>query len=161
MKYIRSFLIIFSMFLSSGQVFSQTFNAGVGFGKPSEFVFQSYKNQELISLRLLGAVHKAGVYHVPKDIKLITLLSLAGGTTKDAEVEKIIIGSESKKMVTEVSLYKAMNNQAQKEYEFNTNDTIFIEHKKSVISDNSWKVISVMSMLLTATLTAMAINDNL
>ncbi|PIK14793.1 hypothetical protein [Halobacteriovorax sp. JY17] len=161
MKYIRSFLIVYSLFLSSSQVFAQSFNAGVGFGKPSEFVFQSYKNQELISLRLLGAVNKAGLYHVPKDIKLITLLSLAGGTSKDAEVEQIMIGSESRKEVIKVNLYEAINEQAHREYEFNSNDTIFVKHKKPFISNDSWKIISVISVLLTTALTAIAIDDKI
>ncbi|WP_372654633.1 hypothetical protein [Halobacteriovorax sp.] len=161
MKFIRSFIVVYSLFLSSSQVFSQTFNAGVGFGKPSEFVFQSYKNQELISLRLLGAVNKAGLYHVPKDIKLVTLLSLAGGTAKDAEVEEIVIGNETRKEVTHINLYEAINKQVDKEYEFKSNDTIFVKHKKPFISNDSWKIISVISVLLTTALTAIAINDKI
>lgn len=161
MKYIRSFLVVYSLFLTSNQIFAQNFNAGVGFGKPSEFVFQSYKNQELISLRLLGAVNKAGLYHVPKDIKLLTLLSLAGGTAKDAEVEEIMIGSESQKELTKVNLYEAINKQVNQEYKFKPNDTIYVKHKKPFISNDSWKIISVISVLLTTALTAIAIDDKI
>lgn len=161
MKYIRIFLVVYSMFVSSSQVFAQSFNAGVGFGKPSEFVFQTYKNQELISLRLLGAVRKAGLYHVPKDIKLVTLLSLAGGTTKDAEVEEIVIGSETGNNVKKINLYEAMNNQINSDYKFSSNDTVFIKHKKPFISNDSWKIISVISVLLTTALTAIAIDDKI
>ncbi len=161
MKFIRTFLVVYSLFISSSQVFANGFNAGVGLGKTSEFVFQTYKNQELISLRLLGAVNRAGLYHVPKDIRLVTLLSLAGGTTKDAEVEEIVIGNESKKTVTEINLYEAINKQVDKEYEFSSNDTIFVKHKRPFISNDSWKIISVISVLLTTALTAIAINDKI
>ena len=61
---------------------------------PSEFVFESYPNQDLIPIRLLGAVKNAGLYHVPANMKLTTLLSLAGGTNTEADLENIVIGND-------------------------------------------------------------------
>lgn len=161
MRYIRTFLVVYSFFMASTQAFSQTFNAGVGLGKPSEFVFQTYKNQELISLRLLGAVNRAGLYHVPKDIELVTLLSLAGGTSRDAEVEEIVIGSETKSDVKKINLYDVMNKQASVDHKFQSNDTVFVKHKQPFISSEGWRAMSIIGMLFTAALTAVAIDDKI
>ncbi len=76
---------------------------------PSEFVFESYPNQQLIPIRLLGAVKNAGLYHVPANMKLTTLLSLAGGTTGDADLENIVIGNDQKNLITPQGEVKSLS----------------------------------------------------
>jgi hypothetical protein len=136
-------------------------------GTPSEFVFQSYPNQELIPIRLLGAVKKAGLYHVPKDMKLTTLLSLAGGTTSDADINKIMIANDKPTEVTSTSSnkYYDLENQLKETgsnpYKLKSNDIILVKNKKPFISSDAWRVISIISVSLTAVLTAIAIDDKL
>ena len=161
MNKFKVLLVTFSLLLSFNRVFGQSYNAGVGFAKPSEFVFQTYKNQKLISIRLLGAVNKAGVYHVPKDLKLVTLLSLAGGTTSEADVEDILVGNESEGQSQKIDLYESIKSGSKGAYSLKANDVILVKRKKSLISNDTWKIISVISVLLTGALTAIAINDKI
>ena len=64
-------------------------NSKYNINSASEYVFESYPNQDLIPIRLIGAIKNAGLYHIPANMKLITLLALAGGTSNDADLKKI------------------------------------------------------------------------
>ena len=149
-------------------------------GTPSEFVFQSYPNQELVPIRLLGAVKKAGLYHVPKNMKLITLLSLAGGPTGDADLEKVMISndkfsvklknqSKRKKLFGQpkakashyLNLEDSLEKGSEGAYVLKPNDIVLVKNKKPWISNDTWRVISILSVVLTSALTAMAIDDRL
>jgi hypothetical protein len=142
-------------------------------GSPSEFVFESYPNQDLIPIRLLGAVSKAGLYHVPKKMKLITLLSLAGGTTKDANLEEVIISNEyikpkksnnlsrSYKKTLTVNLEQRLLDESKQLHVLKANDIVLVKHKEPLVSTDTWRIISIVSVSLTGLLTALAIDDRL
>jgi hypothetical protein len=134
----------------------------------SEFIFESYPNQELIPIRLLGAIKNAGLYHIPTNMKLITLLVLAGGTTTDADLENILIGNdqrpihatnETDKKSMSVNLEEVLKKGAQNDYTLVSNDIVLIKNKSPLISNDSFRVVSVISVLLTAVLTAIVIRD--
>ncbi|GAB4011446.1 MAG: hypothetical protein Fur0010_05940 [Bdellovibrio sp.] len=137
--------------------------------QPSEFIFQSYKDEELISIRLLGEVHRAGLYHVPKNLKLTTLLTLAGGTTNNADLTKVVIGNDlngvkdnssgDKKNSLTIDLEKTLERDPKKDYSLQTNDIVLVKSKESLISNDTWRLLSVVSLLLTSVLTVMAIED--
>lgn len=137
---------------------------------PSEFVFESYPNQELIPIRLLGAVKNAGLYHVPVNMKLTTLLSLAGGTSNEADLENIVIGNdqqnvispsgEEKKSLT-VNLEQVLKAGAKNDYTLASNDIVLIKNKSPLISNDSFRIISIVSVVLTALLTAVVIKDKI
>ena len=134
---------------------------------PSEFVFESYPNQQLIPIRLLGAVKNAGLYHVPANMKLTTLLSLAGGTTGDADLENIVIGNDQKNLITpqgevkslSMNLEEVLKNGAKEDYTLTSNDIVLIKNKEPFVSNDSFRIISLVSVLLTTILTAVLIKD--
>jgi hypothetical protein len=142
-------------------------------GTPSEFLFQSYKNQELISIRLLGAVNKPGLYHVPKNVNLVTLLTLAGGPTKNADIEKIKIGNDSRAFTGKKSiatfkqkdltlnLNKAITNGNDSRYRLDSNDIVLVNEKEALISNSTFRLVSVISVVLSGILTALVIDDRL
>jgi hypothetical protein len=134
----------------------------------SEFIFESYPNQELIPIRLLGAIKNAGLYHIPPNMKLITLLSLAGGTTNEADLENIVIGNDQQNVVSRsgeekksltVNLEETLKNGAKADYTLMPNDIILINNRSPLISNDSFRIITIMSVLLTSLLTAVIIND--
>lgn len=136
---------------------------------PSEFIFESYPNEPLIPIRLLGAVKNAGLYHVPSNIKLTTLLSLAGGTNPDADLEKIVIGNDlnhssvengKAKSVT-LDLEEVIKYGGANDYVLNSNDIVLVKNKSPFISNDSFRVISIVSVILTSLLTAVLIQDKL
>lgn len=134
----------------------------------SEFIFESYPNQELIPIRLLGAIKNAGLYHIPSNMKLTTLLALAGGTTSEADLENILIGNDQqsihssngidKKSLT-VDLEQVLKSGATTDYTLVSNDIVLIKNKTPLISNDSFRIISIVSVLLTTILTAVIIHD--
>jgi hypothetical protein len=137
-------------------------NAKYNVNSASEFIFESYPNQVLIPIRLLGAIKNAGLYHIPPDMKLMTLLSLAGGTTSEADIENIIIGNDQQvkdKKSLSVNLEENLKNGATSDYILVPNDIILIKNKTPLVSNDSFRIISIVSILLTSVLTAIIIND--
>lgn len=142
-------------------------------GTPSEFLFQSYKNQELISIRLLGAVKKPGLYHVPKNVNLVTLLTLAGGPTQSADIERIKIGNDSRAFTGKKSiatfkqkdltlnLNKAITAGTDPRYKLESNDIVLVNQKEALISNSTFRLVSVISVVLSGILTALVIDDRL
>lgn len=135
---------------------------------PSEFVFESYPNQELIPIRLLGAVKNAGLYHVPANMKLTTLLSLAGGTSNEADLENIVIGNDQQNVVApngqqqkslNLNLEDVLKNGAKNDYTLASNDIVLIKNKSPLVSNDSFRIISIISVILTTVLTAVIIHD--
>ena len=135
---------------------------------PSEFVFESYPNQELIPIRLLGAVKNAGLYHVPVNMKLTTLLSLAGGTSSEADLENIVIGNDQQNITApngeqkkslNLNLEEVLKNGAKEDYTLASNDIVLIKNKSPLVSNDSFRMISIVSVILTTILTAVLIHD--
>ena len=143
-------------------------NSKYNLSSPSEFIFESYPNQQLIPIRLLGAVKNAGLYHVPATMKLTTLLSLAGGTTNEADLENIVIGNDSRDLKNpngesvkslNLNLEEVLQNGAKDDYTLMSNDIVLIKNKEPLVSNDSFRMISIVSVILTAVLTAVLIHD--
>jgi len=122
----------------------------------------------LIPIRLFGAIKNAGLYHIPANMKLITLLTLAGGTTNEADLEHILIGNDQqdtrpvagdeKKSLT-VNLEETMKTGARSDYTLVPNDIILVQSKVPLISNDSFRMVTVASLILTSILTVVVIRD--
>lgn len=141
-------------------------NLKYNLSSPSEFVFESYPNQPLIPIRLLGAVKNAGLYHVPAEMKLTTLLSLAGGTTSEADLENIVIGNDQKKEGQQqamrsqtLNLEEVLEGKLSADYTLASNDIVLIKNKEPMISNDSYRIVTVVSLFLTIILTGVLIHD--
>lgn len=129
----------------------------------SEFIFESYPNQELIPIRLIGAIKNAGLYHIPSDMKLTTLIALAGGTTAEADIENIIIGNDQKNKETikskNINIEQILKNGAETDYTLVPNDIVLVKNKSPMISNDTLRTVSVISIVLTTILTALLIKE--
>lgn len=158
-------ILINQTFAATNEV---TKNQKYNLSSPSEFVFESYPNQELIPIRLLGAVKNAGLYHVPVNMKLTTLLSLAGGTSNEADLENIVIGNDQQNVIAadgsskkslNLNLEEVLKSGAKNDYTLASNDIVLIKNKSPLISNDSFRIISIVSVVLTTLLTAVIIKD--
>ncbi len=144
-------------------------NSKYNLSSSSEFIFESYPNQELIPIRLLGAIKNAGLYHIPADMKLSTLLALAGGTTTDADLENIVVGNDQQRAPTSnnndekksltINLEESLKNGAATDYTLVPNDIVLVKNKSPMISNDSFRAISIVSVVLTSVLTGLLIRD--
>lgn len=175
-KFLASILSALLMVLSNQALafeLSERSSQQLKLSRPSEFLFQDYKNQELISIRLLGAVAKPGLYHVPKNVNLVTLLTLAGGPTRNADIEKIKIGNDSKAFTGKKSvatfkqknltlnLNRAITAGSDPKYMLQSNDIVLVNQKKAWISSDTFRLVSILSVVLSGVLTALVIDDRL
>jgi hypothetical protein len=172
LRLVKSWIVIVSLIISTQPGFAQisfapTFSeetfSNTPPNRPAEFIYQTYKGEELISIRLLGSVQRAGLYHVPKNMNVTTLLSLAGGTSRDADLRKITITNELRQQHNplHLNLEQTFESGSGEAYQLQTNDLVFVAERRPFISNDTWKAISIISVVLTSALTAIAINDRL
>ncbi|PIP95648.1 MAG: hypothetical protein COV37_19215 [Bdellovibrio sp. CG11_big_fil_rev_8_21_14_0_20_39_38] len=171
MKRLISAILCYSLLISSSYAFeiSDIKARQYKLSQPSEFIFQSNRDEELISIRLLGEVQRAGLYHVPKNLKLITLLSLAGGTTNNANLNEVLIGNDlhgvkdnetgKKQESLVLDLEKTLENNPKNDYALQTNDIVLVKPRTSLISNDTFRLVTVISVILTSALTVLAIED--
>jgi len=169
---IKTYIIITSLVLTMSSAHAQislaptysdeTFSNSAP-NRPAEFIYQTHKGEELVSIRLLGSVQRAGLYHVPKNMNVTTLLSLAGGTSRDADLRKITISNELRQDMRafRINLEKSFETGQGEMYQLQPNDLVFVAEKRPIVSNDTWKAISILSIILTSALTALAINDRL
>lgn len=167
MRKLTAIVILYSLIISQSFAAQNetTKKSKYAVNSSSEFIFESYPNQELVPIRLLGAVKNAGLYHIPTNMKLTTLLALAGGTTSEADLENIMIGNDQQgskdmdgKSLT-VNLEDVLKKGARDDYTLMSNDVVLIKNKTPFISNDSFRIISIVSVLLTSVLTAVLIHD--
>ncbi len=164
-KYLNSFLIIFLLLCNPlGQIHAQgRQDSDFELLRPSEYKFQNFKDQELIAVRLLGAVTKAGLYHIPKNLTLATLLSLAGGPTPNANLQEVIITNdqETYKRHNTYNFVDSLETGDPSPYTLKPHDIILLKKKRPFISSDTWRFVTIGSVLLTSVLTALAIDDRI
>jgi len=117
-------------------------------GAGAVYTFQNYPTEVLITVKVLGEVRSPGLYRVPQNTTLVTLLTLSGGVTSDASGEVVITNADLK---------------SRKTYDFNDlnrnenavnpivriEDTVFVPKKSRLIGENTVAVISVLSSITT------------
>lgn len=157
------FILIYSIGISHSYAQVQPAQNRVSLGSPSEFVFESYPNEPLIPVRLLGAVKNAGLYHIPKNMKLTTLLSLAGGTDSEADLGKIVVGNDLAGAPNNVvlNLEDMIETGRNNDYSLNAHDIVLVKNKTPLISNDSFRIISIVSIVLTSILTGVLIKDRI
>lgn len=94
----RRFLVFFLISLIGVSLGAQTESATSGFSSASIYQYSgTLAGSEQLKIRtyIWGQVIKPGLYIVPDDTDLLTLISSAGGPTKDAKLSKVRIIRQS------------------------------------------------------------------
>jgi hypothetical protein len=101
----------------------------------------------LMAIRLLGAVGKPGIHYVPYDTDLITLISLAGGTTDRAMMNDVSIRRRSKNQnqIVKVNLDTLFENADTQPPALVANDTILIPQRNPAVSENLLQTVALIS----------------
>jgi len=130
----KRFWVIAILLLFAISLFAQDVPSGMqmGFGNGSAYLYSgtlTETEQLKIKTYIWGQVRKPGLYIVPDNTDLLTLISLAGGPTEDAKLSKIKIirPTTTGKKIIIVDLKKYMEN-GDKELipELKPGDTIII-----------------------------------
>ena len=158
-------LLLYSFLISQsfGTIIDEKKDLKKNINFSSEYIFESYPNQELIPIRLIGSVKNSGLYHIPSNMKLTTLLALAGGTTPEADLENIVISNDNNTQNElknrKIDLEDLLKNQTKTDSNLYPNDIVLVKNKTNIISNDSFRAVSMASVILTSILTAIIIKD--
>ena len=104
----------------------------------------------MMKVNMLGAIHKPGVYNVPINSELNSVLSYAGGPTIDAKLDEVMVRSKqgAKNKVKRVDLEEFFSNQDASPYRLKPDDYVYIEQKQKIISNEILQTTTLVSSIL-------------
>ncbi|KHD89154.1 MAG: hypothetical protein OM95_04840 [Bdellovibrio sp. ArHS] len=140
----------------------------------SEYIFRSSPKESLVTVQLLGAVNKPGIYYVPAGTDLLKLITLAGGTTNGGDLSEVIVRKMEPKTWAEIKS-KAVNEyqgafevDAEKLIKYggtrslrlHQDDFVYVPPRTPWISNETARGITLVSVILGIALTAVLIDKN-
>lgn len=131
-----------------------------GVNRGSVYVYGDQNLDSLVPVRVIGSVGKAGLHYVPQGLDLFTLVSVAGGTLPDADIENVTINRtvEGKKQVLLADMGQLVKSVDASPPTILANDTIFVPQEKAIISDNVVKTVGILVGLATVAVSIVAIS---
>jgi hypothetical protein len=112
--------------------------------------FYSRKGTEVLRpIKLLGKVNKPGIYQVPQNTSLTTLLAIAGGSANEADLSQITIANTTGN--TKFDFETSIN--TGKDYNLNSGDIVFVPEKKYFMDSHTGMAITVMTGIVSVLLT--------
>jgi NADH:ubiquinone oxidoreductase subunit F (NADH-binding) len=127
----------------------------------TEYVSNNNNGEELIQVRLLGAIQRPGVYHVPVNTDLTTVLSYAGGTTPDATLDNIMVSRQKTKSSVEFNLETTIKHPSENNSFLQANDIVFVKRREPWVSQNAVTVLTVISTVFGIALASVIISQQL
>lgn len=130
--------------------------------RAAEYIYRSSQKETLISVQLLGAVEKPGIYYIPAQTDLLKLVSLAGGT-RDADLTEVLVRKTdpSQKGVYELDLNKLMKSTSEvKPFKLAQDDFVYIPKKQPWISSDVAQSVTIISLITSIILTSVLIEKN-
>lgn len=163
MKKILSFCISWVMITST--VFSQdeVFTMKKTMNNTQEYFAGAYPGTVMMKVNLLGGVNKPGVYNVPVNSELTSVLTYAGGPSKEAEVGEVFIRSKkgSDYEVKKVNLENFFKDSNEKPFRLKPDDYVYVKQGEELINNNVYRASMVISAIVGVVLTGLLIDRTL
>jgi hypothetical protein len=141
--------------------FSQEVSKSLGGAGVSEFFYRSDSDDILVPVYLLGAVGKPGLYHVPVKSQLVTVLSIAGGLSPEADSDSVMLKDNRAGKTTIFQMADIMQPQEGLGPTLLGNEVIFVEKSKPIVSNNTLLLLTVISTVAGITLSALVLKNEL
>lgn len=128
-------------------------------GKSSGAIFYSnaVKNKILVPVHFWGEVKQSGLHFLPSDTTLIKGLSLAGGPTTLAKLDKVVLTRKSASGIKEIDFDISEGGDANAhQFKIESGDTIFV--KKDTFYENRNYYTSLIGILMTVLSTMVIVN---
>jgi competence protein ComEA len=138
----------------------------------SEYMYRSSPKESLISVQLLGAVQKPGIYYVPTNTDLIKVLTLAGGSTNGGDISEVMVRKQEPELwasiqskavdehrgTYEVDVQKLIRQGGGETLKMNHEDLIYVPPKETLVSPETSKTITLVSVVMSIALTGLLIS---
>lgn len=176
-QYLRLFMAFVFLVTCSNAAYSQDIGLLNDIKPPqqsSEYIFRSSPKESLISVQLLGAIDKPGIYYVPANTDLLKLLTLAGGTKNGGDLSEVLVRKLEPKTWTEIKS-KAVN-EYQGAYEVDVekiikygggknlrlqqDDFVYVPPRTPWFSSEASRGLTMVSLLFGIALTGLLIDKN-
>jgi len=128
-----------------------------------EFIAGEYPNAVLMPVKIFGSIQRAGVYHVPLETDIISLITYAGGTTEKANLSNVSLNRKkgSKKEGITLDLKEIIEKPVKENIFLSAEDEIYIPTNEPIISQNSQILITMTATILGIALTTFILSDQL
>lgn len=128
-----------------------------------EYFAGAYPGAVMMKVNLIGGVHKPGVYNVPVNTELNSVISYAGGPTKEAELDEIVIRSKlgNNYKVKKVDLKEFFENPEKAPYKLRPDDYVYVNQSEDLVNNNVFRASMVVSAIVGALLSAILIDRTL
>jgi competence protein ComEA len=176
MKQILKLFMVFVTFWSSISAASTLSELGsIGDIKTpaqaSEYMYRSSPKESLISIQLLGAVQKPGVYYVPTNTDLLKVLTLAGGSTNGGDISEVMVRKtdpekwaqihskalDEHRGTYEVDVQELIRQGGGESLKMNHDDLIYVPPREAMVSPETSKTITLVSVVMSMALTGLLI----
>lgn len=177
LKMIMKLFMVFLTFVTSvSQAAAQSDLGLVGDIKSpqqaSEYIFRSSPKESLISVQLLGAIQKPGVYYVPTNTDLLKLLTLAGGTTNSGDLSGVMVRkSEPEKWsdihskaldehrgTYEVDIQELIKLGGSGSLKMNHDDLVYVPPREALVSPETSRTITILSVVMSIAVSGLLIS---
>jgi len=132
-----------------------------GGGRGSEITAGVYPGAVLMRIHLWGAVGKSGVFHIPTQTDLMSLLSYAGGPTDTAALDEVIIkrtdGTKTK--IIRLDLEDFLEKPELVSPKLQANDIVYIPPKEPSIGTSALTTMGYITSVLGFILLSIAFVD--
>ncbi|MCB9026652.1 MAG: SLBB domain-containing protein [Bdellovibrionaceae bacterium] len=124
----------------------------------SEYFYNQNNVDVLVPVRLMGNVNKPGLYHVPSQTSMLTLLSISGGPGKNADLDNIKVSSMDGKQ-NKLSLSQLIN--TENHFIVQQGDVVYIPDKHVTFDQNTLNAFTVITGIVSLLLTAVLVSEQL
>jgi competence protein ComEA len=172
----KAFMVFLTFITSVSQAAAQNDLGLVGDIRPpqqaSEYIYRSSPKESLISVQLLGAIQKPGVYYVPTNTDLLKLLTLAGGSTNSGDLSEVMVRkSEPEKWADlkskavdehrgtyEVDIQELIKIGGSSSLKMNHDDLVYVPPREALVSPETSRTITVISVVLSIAVSGLLIS---
>lgn len=128
-----------------------------------EYFAGAYPGAVMMKVNLVGGVHKPGVYNVPVNSELNSVLSYAGGPTKEADLDEIMIRSKKGKdyEVKKIDLKEFFSDPKETPFKLRPDDYVYVHQNEDFINNDVFRASMVVSAIVGAVLSAILIDRSL
>ena len=146
-------LLILNLILLSSIAFAQDEVFSLKKAVPNntqEYYAGALPGSVMMKVNILGAIHKPGVYNVPINSELNSVLSYAGGPTIDAKLDQVMVRSKqgATNKIKRVDLEEFFNDEKSNPYKLKPDDYVYIEQKQKIISNEILQTTTLVSSIL-------------
>jgi hypothetical protein len=126
-----------------------------------EYFAEARPGSVMMKVNIMGSVNKPGVYNVPVNSELSSVLTFAGGPSIDANIEEVMIRSKhgEKTKIKRVDLVKFFKDSSENPYILKPNDYVYLQPREKLISNDVLQTTILVSTILSIVV-AMVIIEN-